>query len=216
MNQVLRVPKVSRVLVASSDKAYGVHEKLPYTEETPLLGCYPYDVSKACTTLIAQAYSATYGLPVAITCCANLYGGGDLNWSRIVPATVRSVVRGERPVVRSDGTLLRDYLYVEDAVRAYVTLAEQLDRPDVGGELFNFGIDAPKSVLDVVQAIVSLSEHPELEPVVLSDAPNEIQAQYLDSSKAQRVLSWSPAFSFEEGLSRTIGWYRAFLSEQIT
>jgi CDP-glucose 4,6-dehydratase len=209
-----RSPKVSRVLVASSDKAYGVHETLPYTEEAALLGCYPYDVSKACTTLVAKAYWATYSLPVAITCCANLYGGGDLNWSRIVPATVRSVLRGERPIIRSDGTLLRDYLYVEDAVRAYVALAEQLDRPDVAGELFNFGIDAPKSVLAVVQTIIAVSEHPELEPVVLSDAPHEIQAQYLDSSRARRVLRWSPSFSFEEGLTRTIAWYRSFLSEQ--
>jgi CDP-glucose 4,6-dehydratase len=209
-----RSPKVSRVLVASSDKAYGVHETLPYTEEAALLGCYPYDVSKACTTLVAKAYWATYSLPVAITCCANLYGGGDLNWSRIVPATVRSVLRGERPIIRSDGTLLRDYLYVEDAVRAYVALAEQLDRPGVAGELFNFGIDAPKSVLAVVQTIIAVSEHPELEPVVLNDAPNEIQAQYLDSSKARRVLGWSPSFSFEEGLTRTIAWYRSFLSEQ--
>ena len=208
-----RSPKVTRVVVASSDKAYGVQEKLPYTEEAPLLGCYPYDVSKACATLVARAYSATYGLPVAVTCCANLYGGGDLNWSRIMPATIRSVIRGEPPIIRSDGTLLRDYLYVEDAAHAYVTLGEQLDRTEVRGELFNFGTDAPKSVLDVVQTIVAVSECPWLEPVVLSDAPGEIQAQYLDSSKARRVLGWSPAFSLEEGLRRTFAWYRAFLAE---
>lgn len=209
-----RSPKVTRVLVASSDKAYGVHARLPYTEEAPLQGCFPYDVSKACATLIAQAYSATYDLPVAITCCANLYGGGDLNWSRIVPATVRSVIRGERPIIRSDGTLLRDYLYVEDAVRAYMALAQELDRPEVAGELFNFGIDAPKSVLDVVETIVALSDRPDLRPVVLNDAPNEIEAQYLDSSKAKRVLNWSPAFTFEEGLRRTMDWYREFLARQ--
>lgn len=208
-----RSPKVSRVLVASSDKAYGVQQELPYTEKMPLQGCYPYDVSKACTTLIAQAYATTYGLPVAITCCANLYGGGDLNWSRLVPATVRSLIRGEQPIIRSDGTMLRDYLYVEDAVGAYVTLAEQVDRDEVRGALFNFGIDAPKSVLNVVKTIVALSERPDLEPIVLNDAPNEIPAQYLDSSKARRVLNWTPAFSFEEGLRRTIGWYRTFLCE---
>jgi len=208
-----RSPKVTRILVASSDKAYGVQSQLPYTEEMPLQGCYPYDVSKACATLIAQAYATTYTLPIAITCCANLYGGGDLNWSRLVPDTVRSLIRGERPVIRSDGTMLRDYLYVEDAVGAYVTLAERMVRAEFQGELFNFGIDAPKSVLEVVQTIVALSERPDLEPVVLSDAPNEIPAQYLDSSKARRVLGWSPAFSFEEGLRRTIAWYRSFLSE---
>jgi CDP-glucose 4,6-dehydratase len=208
-----RSPRATRVLVASSDKAYGVQEQLPYTEEAPLLGCFPYDVSKACTTLIAQAYSATYDLPVAITCCANLYGGGDLNWSRIVPATIRSVIRGEPPIIRSDGTLLRDYLYVEDAARAYVTLAEQLHRTEVRGELFNFGIDAPKSVLEVVQTIVTVSKRPGLEPIVLNDAPNEIQAQYLESSKARHILGWSPAFSFEDGLRSTLAWYREFLAE---
>lgn len=208
-----RSPKVTRILVASSDKAYGVQSRLPYTEEMPLQGCYPYDVSKACATLISQAYAATYDLPVAVTCCANLYGGGDLNWSRLVPATVRSLIRGERPVIRSDGTMLRDYLYVEDAVGAYVDLAQEMGRPDVPGELFNFGSDAPRSVLDVVQAIVALSGRPDLEPIVLSDAPHEIPAQYLDSSKARRVLEWSPTFSLEQGLHKTIGWYREFLAE---
>ena len=210
-----RSPKIRRVLVASSDKAYGIQEKLPYTEDAPLLGCYPYDVSKACATLIARTYSATYELGVAITCCANLYGGGDLNWSRLIPATIRSLVRAERPIIRSDGTLVRDYLFVRDAVRAYLALAEQLEKTEVRGELFNFGTDDPQSVLEVVQSIVALSDHPELEPVVLNDAPNEIQAQYLDSSKAKRMLGWSPAFSFKGGLRETIAWYREFLAEQV-
>jgi len=209
-----RSPKVRRVLVASSDKAYGVQERLPYTEDAPLLGCYPYDVSKACATLIARTYSATYDMGVAITCCANLYGGGDLNWSRIVPATIRSLIRAERPIIRSDGTLLRDYLYVQDAVRAYLVLAEELERPEVRGELFNFGTDSPKSVLEVAQTIVALSDHPELKPIVLNDASNEIQAQYLDSSKAKRVLGWSPAFTFETGLLEAMAWYREFLTER--
>jgi CDP-glucose 4,6-dehydratase len=208
-----RSPRVTRVLVASSDKAYGVQPRLPYTEEMPLQGCFPYDVSKACATLISQAYATTYQLPVAITCCANLYGGGDLNWSRLVPDTARRLIRGDRPVIRSDGTMLRDYLYVEDAVGAYTTLAEQMDHHEVQGELFNFGTDAPKSVLEVVQTIVALSGRLDLEPIVLGDAPDEIPAQYLDSSKARRVLSWSPAFSFEDGLSQTLDWYRAFLTE---
>ena len=206
-----RSPKVTRVAIASSDKAYGAHEKLPYTEDAPLLGCHPYDVSKACADLIARAYAATYDLPVAVTRCANLYGGGDLNWSRIVPGTMRSVIRGERPIVRSDGTPLRDYLYVKDAVHAYLTLAEHLDKPEVRGEAFNFGMDAPKSVLEMIQAIIAVSDRPELEPVVLGEAPNEIQAQYLDSSKARRVLDWTPRYSLEEGLRETMEWYREFL-----
>jgi len=207
-----RSPRVTRVVVASSDKAYGAPEKLPYTEDAPLLGCHPYDVSKACADLIARAYVATYDLPVAVTRCANLYGGGDLNWSRIFPGTIRSVIRGERPIVRSDGTMLRDYLYVQDAVRAYLMVAGHLDEPDVRGEAFNFGMDAPKSVLEVVQTIIAVSEHPQLEPVVLGEAPHEIPAQYLDSGKARRVLGWSPRYSLEEGMRETLGWYREFLA----
>ncbi len=206
-----RSPTVRRVLVASSDKAYGVHDHLPYTEETPLRGCYPYDVSKACADLIAHTYAATYHLPTAITRCANLYGGGDLNWSRIFPGTIRSVLRGEQPIIRSDGTMVRDYLYVRDAVSGYLTLAEQLDRPELAGEPFNFGTDDPKSVLEIVETIISVSDHPELEPVVLDQAPNEIPAQYLGSAKAKRLLGWEPAYSLEEGLRETIEWYRDFL-----
>ncbi|MCP4544697.1 MAG: NAD-dependent epimerase/dehydratase family protein [Chloroflexi bacterium] len=203
--------RVTRVLIASSDKAYGVHEELPYVEDAPLLGCYPYDVSKACADIIARTYFATYGLATAVTRCANLYGGGDLNWSRIVPGTIRSIIRGERPIVRSDGTMLRDFLYVRDAVSAYLALAEHLDDPEVKGEAFNFGMDDPRSVLEIVQAIIGVSDHPELEPVVLADAPNEIPAQYLGSDKAHRTLGWSPRYSLEEGLRETLAWYREFL-----
>jgi len=208
-----RSPKITRVLVASSDKAYGAHEKLPYTEDVSLLGCHPYDVSKACADLIARAYAATYDLPVAVTRCANLYGGGDLNWSRIVPGTIRSVIRGEAPVVRSDGTPLRDYLYVYDAVYAYLTLAEHVDEPEVMGQAFNFGTDDPQSVLQMVQTIIAVSDYPEMEPVVLANAPHEIQAQYLDSSKARRVLGWAPRYSIEQGLRETLSWYREFLNQ---
>lgn len=208
-----RSPKVTRVVIPSSDKAYGAHERLPYTEDTPLLGCHPYDVSKACADIIARAYVATYGLPVSITRCANLYGGGDLNWSRIFPGTIRSVIRGEHPVIRSDGTPLRDYLYVRDAVHAYLVLAEHLDEPTVIGEAFNFGMDDPKSVLEMVRAIIAVSEYPHLEPVVLGDAPHEIQAQYMDSSKARRMLGWTPHYSLEGGLRETLAWYRALLRQ---
>ncbi|MEE8392136.1 MAG: GDP-mannose 4,6-dehydratase [Anaerolineae bacterium] len=208
-----RSSRVTRVLVASSDKAYGVPEKLPYVEDAPLLARYPYDVSKACADIIARAYFATYGLPVVVTRCANLYGGGDLNWSRIFPGTIRSVIRGERPIVRSDGTMLRDYLYVRDAVNAYLTLAEHLDEPEVRGGAFNFGMDDPRSVLETVQAIIAVSDHPELEPVVLADAPNEIPAQYLSSDKAHHALGWSPRYALEEGLRETLEWYREFLDQ---
>jgi CDP-glucose 4,6-dehydratase len=205
-----RAPKVTRIVVASSDKAYGVHKELPYTEDAPLLACYPYDASKACAEFIARTYVATYNQPIAITRCANIYGGGDLNWSRVFPGTIRSVIRGERPIVRSDGTMLRDYLYVRDAVSAYLMLVEKLDEP-VMAAAFNFGMDNPKTVLEIVQTIIAVSDHPELEPVVLNEAPNEIQAQYLDSSKARRVLGWGPRYSLEEGLRETLAWYREFL-----
>jgi CDP-glucose 4,6-dehydratase len=207
-----RAPRVTRTVIASSDKAYGVHKELPYTEDSPLLGCYPYDASKVCAEFIARTYVATYNQPIAITRCANLYGGGDLNWSRVFPGTMRSVIRGEHPIVRSDGTMLRDYLYVRDAVNAYLMLVERLDEP-VMSAAFNFGMDNPKTVLEIVQTIIAVSNHQELEPVVLNEAPNEIQAQYLDSSKARRVLGWSPRYSLEEGLRETLAWYREFLGQ---
>ena len=207
-----RSPKVTRVVVPSSDKAYGGHKRLPYVEDAPLLGCHPYDVSKACADLVARAYGATYDLPVAVTRCANLYGGGDLNWSRIFPGTIRSVLRGERPIIRSDGTPLRDYLYVQDAVYAYLRLAERLDEPAVRGQAFNFGMDDPKSVLEMVQAIIAVSDHPDLEPIVEGNAPHEIQDQYMDSSKAHRILGWTPQYSLEGGVRETLSWYREFLS----
>jgi len=209
-----RTPTVARIVVASSDKAYGVHDSLPYTEDAPLLGCYPYDVSKACADLIARAYATTYGLPVAVTRCANLYGGGDLNWSRIFPGTIRSALRGERPIIRSDGTMVRDYLYIRDAVSAYLLLAEQLERPEIRGQAFNFGMDAPRSVLEIVETIIAVVGQPGLEPLILGQASGEIKAQYLGSEKARRMLGWAPVYSLEQGLQETVTWYRAFLADQ--
>jgi len=203
-------PTVKRIVVASSDKAYGDQEVLPYTEDAPLQGRHPYDVSKSCADLLAQAYATTYHLPVAITRCGNIYGGGDLNWDRIVPGTMRSVLHGERPIIRSDGTPLRDYLYVDDIVAGYLRLAECLDDPQLYGQAFNFGMDDPRTALDVARMIIALSDHPELEPVVLNQASHEIGRQYLSSEKAHRVLGWRAGYSLDEGLRRTLTWYRAF------
>lgn len=201
---------VRRIVVASSDKAYGALDSLPYTEDMPLRGDHPYDVSKACADLIAQAYATTYKMAVGITRCANLYGGGDLNWSRIVPGTIRSALRGEPPVIRSDGTPRRDYLYVKDAVRAYLTLAEHLDRPEVQGEPFNFGTNCPRTVLEIVQTVLAAVGRDDLKPVILGTATNEIQDQYLESMKARRMLGWEPTYSLEKGMRETVDWYREF------
>ena len=204
-------PTVKRIIVASSDKAYGDRDVLPYTEDAPLQGRHPYDVSKSCADLIAQTYVNTYDLPLAITRCGNIYGGGDLNWDRIVPGTMRSVLRGESPVIRSDGTPLRDYLYVDDIVDGYLRLAECLDDPALHGQAFNFGMDDPKSALEIARAIIAISAYPHLEPTVLNQASHEIGKQYLSSAKAHRVLGWSARYSLEAGLRKTLAWYREFL-----
>jgi len=207
------LPKlVRRVVVASSDKAYGEHETLPYTEDAPLQGRFPYDVSKSCTDLISFSYFHSYGLPVAVTRCGNLYGGGDLNWNRLIPGTIRSALMGERPIVRSDGTFVRDYFYVKDAVDAYLLLAERMDEAAFHGEAFNFGTEEPKSVLDLVGDILALMGRTDLEPDVKNQASNEIPSQYLDCAKARRLLDWRPSRTLEEGLGETIEWYRASLA----
>jgi CDP-glucose 4,6-dehydratase len=209
-----RSPQVRQIVVASSDKAYGAHDTLPYHEQTALQGRYPYDVSKSCADLIAQSYAATYALPVIISRCANLYGGSDLNWNRLVPGTIRSVLRGERPIVRSDGQRLRDYLYIEDAVSAYVVLAEALGAGRVRpGMAFNFGHRNPITVVAFVERILAACCRPDLVPDIRGNAPHEIPDQYLDPSQATAMLGWEAQYSHEEGLTRTLEWYRNFLAD---
>jgi CDP-glucose 4,6-dehydratase len=204
--------KVRQVVVASSDKAYGDQEELPTTEQAPLIGRFPYDCSKSCADLIARSYHATYALPVSVTRCGNLFGPGDLNWNRIVPGTIRSVLRNERPVIRSDGTYVRDYIYVGDAAAAYLGLAEQMDRPDVVGQDFNFSDERPLDVLAITRRILEVMKRADLEPVVLSLATHEIKEQYLSSAKARRLLGWKPRYGLDDGLGRTIAWYRELLA----
>ncbi len=203
---------VKRVVVASSDKAYGAVATLPYVETMPLQGRHPYEVAKSCADLITAAYHYTYGLPAAVARCGNIYGGGDLNWSRIVPGTIRSLWRGERPVIRSDGTFVRDYLYVEDVVDAYLRLAMYLDRPGVAGEAFNFSPERPVTVLELVRHIQDLMQCSSIPPDIRNTAVGEIQAQYLDASKARAILDWRPRYTLDEGLRATITWYCAFLN----
>jgi CDP-glucose 4,6-dehydratase len=206
-----RSPRVKSVVVASSDKAYGDQETLPYAENTPLEGRHPYDVSKSCADLIAQTYGKTYQLPVAVTRCGNFYGGGDLNWNRIVPGTIRSVLRGERPVIRSDGKFVRDYFYVEDGAAAYMLLAERLaQNAGLSGACFNFSNELQITVLDLVDKILGKMQS-RLQPEVRYEASNEIKHQYLSARLARQTLGWSPLFTLEQGLDRTVGWYRAFL-----
>jgi len=203
---------IQHIIVASSDKAYGEQPNLPYDERMPLQGKHPYDVSKSCADLLAHTYAATYGLPTAITRCGNIFGGGDLNWNRLVPGTVRSLLRSERPIIRSDGSFVRDYLYVEDVIDAYVLLAEALSmNQHLRGEAFNFSYAQPQTALEMVQRIISMMDI-HLTPDVRNEAKNEIQNQYLNATKAKQLLHWSPRFSLEKGLHATIEWYRANLN----
>jgi CDP-glucose 4,6-dehydratase len=214
MEAARRCPTVKQIVVASSDKAYGDQARLPYTEDMPLQGRNIYDASKSCADLVAQSYAHVYGVSVAITRCGNFYGGGDLNWNRIVPGTIRSVLRGERPVIRSDGTFVRDYIYAEDAVGAYLLLAEKLARrPRLRGEAFNFSNETQIAARELVAKILALMGS-KLKPRIRNEASNEIRHQYLSAAKARQVLGWQPRFTLEAGLRRTITWYRDFLAER--
>jgi CDP-glucose 4,6-dehydratase len=203
---------VRGVVVASSDKAYGQADELPYTEQTELAGRHPYEVSKVCADLIARSYHHTYGLPVAVARCGNVFGGGDLNWSRIVPGTIRSLLRGERPVLRSDGTYVRDYLYVKDAAASYISLAEHVATDGVAGEAFNFSSERPITVAQMVDEIRRLAGCEEIEVDIRGNAVGEIHDQALSAAKARDRLGWSTKYDLDTGLRETIGWYRDFFS----
>jgi CDP-glucose 4,6-dehydratase len=204
---------VKAIVVASSDKAYGDHAELPYHEDMPLNGRHPYDVSKSCADLIAQTYATTFGLPVGITRCGNFYGGGDLNWNRVVPGTIRSVIRGERPVIRSDGQFVRDYFYIEDAAAAYMLLAERLiSTPELAGMAFNFSNENQLTVVQLVQKILEKMGS-DLTPEVQNRPLKEIRRQYLSTQRARKMLNWAPEFTLDTGLERTIAWYRGLLGE---
>ena len=205
---------VKRIVIASSDKAYGTSTQLPYKEEMPPMGRHPYDVSKSCADLISQSYFHTYRLPLVIARCGNIYGGGDLNWSRLIPSTIRALHKDQPPLIRSNGRFTRDYVFVEDAVDAYLTMAEALNRPEIRGEAFNFGPEKPLTVLEIVHAIQKLMGKEHILPVILNQSEHEIPDQYLSSEKALRLLKWRPHFSLEEGLAQTIAWYKAFLEEK--
>ena len=202
---------VRRVVVASSDKAYGDADELPYTEDMCLVGRGPYDVSKSCADLIATSYSSTYGVPVAIVRCANIYGGGDLNWSRLVPGTLRSLIRGEQPVLRSDGSFRRDYLYVEDAVDAYLCVGELMETL-TPGDAFNFSSESPLTVMELYREICAAFGRPDTPPCILGGAQREIKSQYLRAEKARRRLGWSAKHDLRQGLGKTVDWYRAHLA----
>ncbi len=215
MEACRRSPSIEQVILASSDKAYGTCPTLPYTEDVPLNGEHPYDVSKSCADLIARTYAVSYGLPVCITRCGNFFGGGDLNWNRLVPGTIRSVLRGQAPVLRSNGLFVRDYIYVDDGAAAYMLLAEQMaEQPQIHGEAFNFSNENQVTVLEMVQRVLALVESP-LEPVILDQARNEIPNQALSAAKARQTLGWSPLYSLDEALEATVAWYREFLDVRL-
>ena len=207
---------VKQVMVASSDKAYGDSTRLPYLEDHPLQGRFPYDVSKSCTDLITTMYARTYGVRVGIVRCGNLFGGGDLNFSRLIPGVIAATIRGENFLIRSDGKFVRDFLYVEDAADAYLLLAEKLAAaPELAGEAFNFGLELRPTMLELARRVVAMMGRPDLEPVVRNIASAEIREQYLDAGKARKLLGWSASHGMDEGLRRTIAWYARFLASDV-
>jgi CDP-glucose 4,6-dehydratase len=214
MEACRRSPRVKQIVVASSDKAYGDQDDLPYSEDTPLQGQHPYDVSKSCADLIARTYAVSYDLPVAITRCGNFYGGGDLNWNRIIPGTIRSILRGQRPVIRSNGEYVRDYFYVEDGAAAYMLLVEQLaERPELKGEAFNFSNEIQMTVGQIVEKLLTLMGS-SLQADIRNEVNNEILHQYLSADKARTQLGWKPLFNLEQGLKLTVDWYKNFMGIQ--
>ena len=206
-----RNPLVRRIVVSTSDKAYGEHAKLPYVETTPLQGRHPYDVSKSCADLLCQAYAHSFGSPVVIMRCANLFGGGDLNFNRLVPGTIRSALQGERPVIRSDGRFIRDYLYAPDAARGFLLAARSLEKKKLSGQAFNLGLGLRIEALDLARRILRLMDLPDMKPRVLDRASNEIRRQYLSPLKARKVLGWTPEHTLDEALVETVAWYREHL-----
>jgi len=209
-----RSPRVRQIVVASSDKAYGDQDILPYNENTPLQGHHPYDVSKSAADLIACTYAKSYDLPVVITRCGNFYVGGDLNWNRIIPGTIRSILRGQPPVIRSDGSYIRDYFYVEDGAAAYMLLAEALEkRPELRGQAFNFSNEIQVTVSDIVRQILKLMGS-DLKADIRNEVTNEIRHQYLSATKARELLNWHPLFTLEAGLQKTVDWYEDFFKHE--
>jgi CDP-glucose 4,6-dehydratase len=208
LEAVRRHSPETRVVVASSDKAYGRHDALPYREDFALQPTYPYDVSKAAADLIARSYGSTFDMPVAVTRLANVYGPGDVNWARLIPDAARTLVRGERPVIRSDGTPERDFIYVEDAADAYLAVARSLDEPANHGRAWNAGSGEPRSVLEVVRSLIAVSGH-DVEPDIQgSGVPHgEIDRQYLDSGAIREELGWAPKWDLDRGLKATWNWY---------
>ena len=206
------VSTVSRIVIASSDKAYGEQPNLPYDESMPLQGMHPYDVSKSCADLIAQTYHNTYQTPVCITRCGNFFGGGDLNFNRIVPGTIRSVLQGEAPIIRSDGSFIRDYVYVRDVAQFYLKLAQSMDDDGILGHAFNYSTESQLSVIDITNSILRLMNEDSLTPVILNEASGEIPHQYLSAAKASKMLNWSPGYTIDEALLETIDWYRKYLT----
>ncbi len=213
LEAVRRSPRVSEVVTASSDKAYGAQPELPYDEDMPLLAVNPYDVSKACADLISTSYHRTFGVPVCVTRCGNFFGPGDRNWERLVPGTIRSLLRGEAPVIRSDGTMVRDYLYVVDGALAYLRLAEAMAAdPAILGEAFNFSTETPLTVLELVASLQEVAGTA-LEPDIRGTATHEIDRQFLSAAKARKVLDWAPTVTMHDALAETVAWYRSHLGD---
>ena len=207
--EACRITGRAHVVVASSDKAYGATDNLPYRETHPLQGRYPYDVSKSCTDLIAQMYAATYGVKTAIARCGNLFGGGDLNFDRTIPGLIKATLANERFVIRSDGKFVRDFLYVKDAAEAYLTLGERLAEDEsISGEAFNFSLGERLTVLDIVHMTLEIMGRTGLEPVIQNIASSEIREQYLDATKARERLGWRPKYGMEEAIRETVASYR--------